>query len=224
MKGLLGLSADFIDRMTNAAHGEGVNEAYCCRFAELLQSDESLAYQLSAGDLSESDTGLLSMQSWLWYLRWVATQEKLPSDGFLNVLYEDASDSLLRLVVLDSVMTHPVIVQRYSDIPERQTVHLEELPPSWPRDLILALISPELADSLAIDARPAGQIAEIVEVSFSLLQIGNTPAMVILRGLLAYPWPYRGEVVQAVDHWLQSSEISGVELDRWRDRLGLRAD
>ncbi|MFF7702748.1 hypothetical protein [Streptomyces lydicus] len=222
MKAFLGLSADFIDRMANPVHGDAVNQAYASRFADLLRRDDRLPGQLSAADLSEADTDLLSMQSWIWYLKWLAKQGELPRDEFLDALYEDAGDSLLRLIVLESVMTNPVVVRRYSDIHEQWTVPLEELPPCWPRNLVLHLVSVEPTGARDIDSRPAERLPEVLEVAFSLLQVGSTAALAMLRGLLAYQWQMRGELIRLVDTaLLQSSGMETSELDQWRRRLGL---
>ncbi|SOB81373.1 hypothetical protein [Streptomyces sp. 1331.2] len=222
MKAFLGLSADFIDRMANPVYGAGVNQAYASRFADLLRRDERLPAQLSADDLSEVDTDLLSMQSWIWYLKWLTKQQELPRDEFLDALYEDAGDSLLRLIIFESVMTNPVVVRRYSNIHEQWAVPLEELPPCWPRNLVLHLVSAEPAGARDIESRPTEQLPEVLELAFSLLQVGNAAALAMLRGLLAYQWPMRGELISLVDTaLLQSSGLEASELDQWRRRLGL---
>ncbi|OXY93446.1 hypothetical protein BEK98_22295 [Streptomyces diastatochromogenes] len=203
-------------------HGESVNEAHSVRFADLLGRDERLPGNLSAADLAEADTDLLSMQSWVWYLKWLAKQGELPRDEFLDALYEDSGDSLIRLILFESVMTNPVIVRRYSEFRGQWTVPLEELPPCWPQHLVLHLVSAEPTRARDIDAGTAEQLPEVVELAFSLLQVGNTAALAILRGLLAYQWPLRGEFIQLFDTALvQSSGMETSELEQWRRRLGL---
>ncbi len=223
MKAFLGLSADFIERMANPAHGEGVNQDYSARFADLLRRDERLPGLLSAADLSGADTDLLSMQSWIWYLKWSARQEELPGDEFLDALYEESGDSLLRLILFESVLTNPVVARRYGDLGGERTVPLEELPPCWPRNLLLRLVSAEPAGERDPDTGPAEPLPDVLELSLSLLQVGNTAALAILRGLLAYEWELRGDLVQLVDAVvLRSSAMESEELEQWRRRLGLR--
>ncbi|MEU6254250.1 hypothetical protein [Streptomyces sp. NPDC047043] len=221
MKGILGLSANFIDYMTNPVHGDEINQTYASRFIELTQRDEGLIGQLAADDLSASDTDLLSMQSWLWYLKWLATRTALPRDEFLTALYADADDSLIRLIILDSVLAHPAVVRAYSDIQEGQFVHLNELPPSWPRNLLLSLVSEGQATGGDVGASPTEQLETTLEIASSLLQITSPSAMALLRGLLQYPWQMQDEVARLIDGVLQSSGMSASEVDQLRHRLGL---
>lgn len=221
MKGILGLSANFIDYMTNPVHGDEINQTYASRFIELTQRDEGLLGQLAADDLYASDTDLLSMQSWLWYLKWLATRTALPRDEFLTALYADADDSLVRLLILDSVMAHPSVVRAYGDIQESQFGHLNELPPSWPRNLLLSLVSEGQATGGDVGASPTEQLETTLEIASSLLQITSPSAIALLRGLLQHPWQMHDEVARLVDGVLQSSGMSASEVDQLRHRLGL---
>src|SRR4029450_13257633 len=131
MRGVLGLAADFIDRMTNPAPGQEENAAYAARFAELLERDDGLQSQLLASDLGPDDIDLLGLQGWLWYLNWLATRGVLPGEAFLTALYEDADDSLLRLLVVEAVATNPRVAGPYRDRSPGEMVGMMQLPSSW---------------------------------------------------------------------------------------------
>lgn len=222
MKGVLGLGADFFDRLANPANGGETNEAYAARFAELLDRDaELLTASLSPSDLDDGDVDLLPIHAWLWYLSWLATHGTLPGDGFLTALYEDVGDSLLRLLVVEAIVTNPVAVQGYADLRDLQAP-LSELPPTWPRNRLLTLLASATGDHPEVaGAAPDEVIDEVGELATALLQIANPVSVATLRALLGFPWPGRAALVRLVDDRLAASGADEDRLAQWRRLLGI---
>ena len=67
MNSLIGMTADFLERLSSPAFGRQENEAYNLRLGILIDNDEALAGQLANTDLGPDDIPSLSLGSWLWY-------------------------------------------------------------------------------------------------------------------------------------------------------------
>jgi hypothetical protein len=187
MNDILGLAAEFIDRLANPSYGAEINEAYAARLDELLRRYPSLATNLVDESLSADDVDLLSTASWLWYLGWCHDHGPLPSIEFLDALYEESDDPVIRLFVVEAVATHPSIVEQYQGLDERAPDDLEELPRTWLSDRLLGLVT----GSSEPDHRERDQddrLAEALEFTTSLLQIGNPVALTTLRASLSRDW------------------------------------
>lgn len=219
MKGVIGLGADFFERLTDPVYGVEVNEAYAARLTDLTRRDERMWTQLLANDLAPSDVDLLPAQTWLWYLDWLGDNGGLPPDDFVTALYEDVGDPVFRLRIVEAVIRHPEVATQLTERRLPGDGGLAGLPSSWVRMRLLGLVRGSQADQEFEDREE--QFHEAFELATSLLQIGSQPALAVLGALLSHRWPGRGWLADQVDHLL-SATLEGEDLNNWRRRLGLR--
>ncbi len=224
MSNLLGLAADFIDRVANPRYGAEVNEAYAARLDELLKRDPSLAERLAEERLDAEDVDLLSTSGWLWYLGFRHDHGTLPQEEFLDALYAEADDPIVRLSIVEAVTIHPEIVGRFRERPERERVTLEALPQYWLRDRLVRLVAPsdqQGADHDLGDRDFEDRMGEAMELATSFLQIGNQVALETLRALLSSAGRQREALAGLVEGIISASGAEEESVQAWRRSLGL---
>lgn len=217
MNALIGMISDFLGRLSDPAFGKEVNEAYNLRLGILLDSDESLAAQLANTGLDPEDISSLSFVSWLWYLRWREHRGgQLPNDAFLDALYDATAEPIIRIRVVDTVVTHlrRTIAAQGLEVPERRG--LPGLPHSWLRRRMQSIVGEgEEREADATRAEAAWELAAY------LLQLGDDFSLVTLGALLFEQWSGRPFLVAQVEAVVNQPGLDPGAINRLRERLGL---
>ena len=219
MNGLLGLAADFLDRVANPAHGPAVNEAYGHRLEELLEGDDHLASTLMNLDLEHGDVGTLSVDGWMWYLPWRARRARLPSDEFLDALYDRTPEPIVRLRILASVVSHPDIIETIRVDHRAQPIPISELRPSWLQHRLQLAVArfDRHGNDHQVDVDPGAAL----ELALYLLQLGDQVSIEALRSLIAEPSASQLAIAEVVGQTLLAAELDEDTLGEWRSHLGL---
>jgi hypothetical protein len=220
MNSLIGMIADFLEHLSDPAFGRQENEAYNLRLGILLDNDENLAGQLANSDLGPDDIPSLSVGAWLWYLRWRTLRGgALPSDAFLDELYDATAEPIVRLRVVDTVVTpfraEPAALNR--DVPERR--RLSGLPDGWLRRRMESIVGAEEGE----DGEEAGTARglEAWELAAYLLQIGDDFSLAALGALLSEQWNGRYYLVAQIEQVLGRPGLESDVVEQLRQRLGL---
>ena len=215
----MGMIADFLDHMSDPAFGRQTNEAYNLRLGILLDNDQGLSEQLANADLHPDDVPSLSLASWLWYLRWRTLQGgRMPDDAFLSELYDSTDEAIVRIRVVDTVVTDSrgdqALIERMS---ERRG--LSELPDNWLRHRMESIVGgDEPRARRETDETPADRAWEL---STYLLQLGDDFSLMALRALLAEQWSGRSYLTTQIEEILTRPGLEGDAVERLRRRLGL---
>jgi hypothetical protein len=208
------LAADIIARLLRPGAFDGDAEDAAFRLAgieERLRSSKGDRLHLMADDVPVS-AGDLPPEGWIWLLENLSEQDSEPSDQVLDELYEGYPDRLLRLRLVDASLAHPAIGERYAGVigalRERRRLPLSQLPPSWPRNWLLAQISPdtEHAAGTPFEDR-AGAIAEM---SLYLVQVGSEEAFAILAALRRETSEITGPARQHIENIIRNSIEAGA--------------
>ena len=220
MNSLIGMTADFLERLSGPAFGRQENEAYNLRLGILLDNDEALAGQLANTDLGPDDIPSLSLGSWLWYLRWRTLRGgALPSDAFLDQLYDATAEPIVRLRVVDTVVARfraePTALNR--DVPERHG--LSGLPDSWLRHRMESIVGGEEGEEGEEAGTARGQ--EAWELAAYLLQIGDDFSLAALGTLLSEQWNGRYYLAAQIEQVLSRPGLEPDVIEQLRQRLGL---
>jgi hypothetical protein len=102
MNTLLAITADFFENLTNPAFGRETNDSYDFKFHVLMQNDAETAQRLATASLNRDDVGSMSAAAWLWYLAWrESITDELPSGDFLDALYDETANPILRLRIVE---------------------------------------------------------------------------------------------------------------------------
>jgi hypothetical protein len=217
MNALIGMIADFLDHLSDPAFGRQTNEIYNLRLGILLDNDESLSEQLANADLGPADVPSLSLASWLWYLRWRTLHGgRLPDDAFLNELYDSTTEPIVRLRVVDTVVTHSrgdqVAIDRV-----QEPRGLSGLPDDWLRHRMESIVSEGETES----EEGAAPAEKAWELSAYLLQLGDDFSLTALRALLTERWSGRPYLVTQVEAILTRPGLEPQTVEQLRRRLGL---
>jgi hypothetical protein len=217
MNALIGMISDFLARLSDPAFGREVNEAYNLRLGILLDSDESLAPQLANAGLGPEDLSSLPLVSWLWYLRWREHRGgELPGDAFLDALYDATAEPIVRIRVVDTVVTHfrRATAAQELGAPERRG--LPGLPENWLRHRMQSIVV-ERGEPEADAAR-----AEAAwELAAYLLQLGDDFSLMTLGALLFEQWSGRPYLIAQVEAVMNRPGLDPGAVNRLRERLGL---
>ena len=236
MNALLGIAADFLERIADPAYGKESNEGYSLRFATLLDRDPRFAGQLANAYLEAEDLTSLSLAGWLWYLRWRGPlSEQLPSSEFLDALYDATTEPIIRLRVVDAVVSHPA-TQRSTAIAQETADRghgLARLPDSWLRRRMESLVGrePDAHDDREHNAHDdrepgahdddASHVEAAWELTVYLLELGDDVSVTALRALLDEPWRGNQELTGRVNQLLDRPGLDSDAVEQWRNQLGL---
>jgi hypothetical protein len=166
MNSALFLAADFLERASNPSYGPEINEEYALRWVTLRETGDPVK-GLNLAELGRSDLDALSPQAWLWLASSLEDQDPEFPISFAESLFTTSTDPVIRLAVADSMLRHPHLARRYSEAGET----LISQPPNWARDRLLSLLEKD------------DQGNGLTEMTLILLQVGNKPALTLLRGL-----------------------------------------
>jgi hypothetical protein len=241
MNALLGIAADFLERIADPAYGKESNEGYSLRFATLLDSDPNFARQLANVDVKAEDLTSLSLAGWLWYLRWRGPlSEQLPSSEFLDALYDATAEPIVRLRVVDAVVSHPAT--RPSTTVAQETADrgqgLARLPDGWLRRRMESLVRRErgahdddaanvdddaanVDDDAANVDDDAANVNAAWELAVYLLELGDDVSVTALRALLDEPWRGNQVLTARVNQLLDRPGLNSAVVEQWRNQLGL---
>ena len=180
MNGVLELASEFFERAASPLHAPEVNDRYGERLQSLLREDDELAALLSRLELSPDDVPLLSLDVWLWYLRW---RPELPDDDFLDALFQTTGEPVVHLRIVELVVRSPNVSERLAATsPDAPPWPVDELPVPWLR--------PRLQRALAgvqDDKDREGAVAELRTIMRYLFQLGDPASFGVLRALVADP-------------------------------------
>lgn len=220
MNSLMGMVADFLDRLSDPAFGRAENETYNLRLGLLLDNDARLSEQLANADLSPDDVPALSLAAWMWYLRWRALSGgRAPGDAFLTSLYDSTTEPIVRLRVVEAVVTH---ARGYRDVTidyPRQPQGLSTLPDNWLRARLYSILIGE-SEPEADEAEATPQ-EQAWELSAYLLQLGDDLSITTLGALLAEPWSGRRFLATRILEVLSRPGLDAEIVQQLRRRLGL---
>jgi hypothetical protein len=218
MNGVLGLSADFIDRLSNPTHGAATNESYGARLRELIDLDPSLRRTLSQFELNADDAPQLSTSGWAWYLTWRRSAGmSAPAPPLMDALFDMTPDPVLRLKLVEIAATDPLHTE--ATIPPAGG--LETLPPSWLRSRLMSVARGDRENERP--GEQAGAAAgEAEALALMLLQVGSPLATEYLRAFLSERGPVRDHVRDVIGNTLEISTAGDSQrLREWRERLNL---
>jgi hypothetical protein len=217
MNALIGMIADFLDRLSDPAFGRQTNEAYNLRLGILLDNDEGLSAQLANAELSPDDVPALSLSSWLWYLRWRTLRGgRVPGDAFLSTLYDVTDEPIVRLRIVETVVTNSRDVHGAADeVPERRG--LSGLPDNWLSHRMYTIVSERETES----EEGASPEEQAWELSAYLLQLGDDFSLTALRALLAQRWSGRQYLIRQIQEILVRPGLEPEAVERLRRQLGL---
>ncbi len=199
MNGLLALVADFLEQAGNPARGSEVNELYRQRLSFLLEQDDGLEALLSSLELEPDDLPELSVDAWLWYLRWRSERHPPAGIDFLDALYQATEEPGVHARMVELAVRQPQVVERLGGSQnEGPAPRLEELPVPW--------LARRLLFSLDHGRGDSGVAVEASEIAVYLVQLGDPASRAVLRSLLSDP--------RALDAGLEPLQLLSPLLDR----------
>ncbi len=211
------LAADVIARLLRPGALDGDAEDAALHLAgieERLRSSHKGDGLRLMGDDVPVTAGDLPPEGWIWLLENLSAKDSEPSYQILDELYRQYPDQLLRLRFVDASISHPAVGERYAtaigQLRERRRVSLSQLPPSWPRNWLLAQINPEAEHTSA--SRFEDRAGAVAEISLYLVQVGTEEAFAILAGLMHETSEITAPAREQIDTVISASRESGV---RW---------
>jgi hypothetical protein len=220
MNGVLGLAADFIDRLSNPTHGAAMNESYGARLRELIEMDESLRRTLSQLELDADDAPQLSTSGWAWYLTWRRSAGMSPPPPpLMDALFDMTPDPVLRLKLVEIAATDPASTESAMSPAEG----FGTLPQSWLRSRLISIARRPRNDGDV--EQPDDAAGEAEQLALMLLQVGSPLATAYLRAFLAERGPLREYLRGVIGHTLEI--VTGGDSERlreWLERLNLDGD
>lgn len=178
MSDVLTLASDFIDKMSNPAHGIHVNEDYALRFASLLASEEfESLLQREVARLDDINT--LTPYGWLWLLGWARSRDVTLDDTLLLELTEYWSSISMQVSTIE-IATRNAIWSRHE-----RTMSLQEFEHPWLAQLLrrCTIVSDE--DNIEINNIRARNAQNIL---VALLQVGSDLTLDAATTLLHHRW------------------------------------
>jgi hypothetical protein len=225
MNALMGLIADFVERLADPGFGRQVNEAYNFRIGVLLDNDENMSAQLANTDLGADDVPSLSFASWLWYLRWrMLHGGPLPGDDFLTGLYDATIEPIVRFRVVDTVVVQFRRDLGTAELTGQRWRRLSDLPDSWLRRRMESIIGGRQEhEDEATGAEQARRLAreQAWELAAYLLQLGDDVSLAILGALLSEQWDGASDLVARVEAVLARPGLERDAVGRLRELLDL---
>jgi hypothetical protein len=218
MKGLLGTSADFIDRLANPGHGVDVNEAYGLRLAELFTRDPEFLDRLDEDELYATDVDLVSTSSWLWLLALRRAGDRRLSDDLLHALWDSTPEPVVRLQVLETVTNYGPTVEGFAARGSERWASIHDVPDRWLAARVLRAVEPGREEDTRAEVSEV-PLAPARELVIMLLQVGNPVSLDTARVLLAHEWDGRARLIE-----MTRSLLGGLDpgtRDDWFGRLGL---
>lgn len=199
MKGLLALSADFIDRLSGGA-GEVESEAYETRLASILAADRRLADDLVriASELTPEDVPLLPRSGWQWFCGFLATRSTRPPDDFLHALFDGTTNIVLRLRTIQTLTTLPQDVDGLHRYRMEHAPSLQTFPQPWLRNRMQRIVQDRARDRVGPRA-----VEQAYDLLFLLMQVGNEVTMAAASVLLAHEWAGMAELRARVAEFIQ---------------------
>jgi hypothetical protein len=213
VNGLLGLVADFLERVANPSHGPEVNDLYGSRLQWLLAEDDGLNEDLGRLELQRDDLPTLTMDAWLWYMRWRCERHPLPSAEFLDALFEATDEPAVHVRIVELVVRHPHTAERLGAFVEAPQPPIEELPVPWLRDRLLRSIG-------HAEHRHGHATGEPRAMVTYLLQLGDPVCLGVLRSFLAQPGTRELQLGAYVTSLLTDA-LDEETLGAFLERLGL---
>jgi hypothetical protein len=220
MSEILTLAADFIDRMSNPAHGIAVNEEYSLRFAQLLGQERTFSI-LRDEAARVRDVNTLSAHGWFWFLNWARGHE-LELNGELLLDLSDRWASVFMQVLIIDVATRNRRMRELG-----QARHVAEFQDEWLRQLLTRSVIQEQRPPERRNEPEEGHSEEQVPVRMgraettllALLQVGSDLTLAAAATLLAHPWPGRGRLREYYEWRL--SDLEPETRAAWEQRIRL---
>jgi hypothetical protein len=214
------LAADLVDAVANPSLSIGEHEAGAARLAILAAHGARLDV-VSLEGAAIADVDLLSNHVWRWAINEAkqasgSERPQLPQQELIQALFSAETDRVSRLLLAESVLTHPEAEARFADFDElREPVPLQRLPNVWPRDALIGLIAE--AEGETEGRQPS---ADLTEMGMILLQIATPAALALLGGTI---WTLRemGRETHPLVEFVRAF-IAGED-EELAQRLGLRA-
>jgi hypothetical protein len=201
------MAAELIERASNPAYGDAVNEMAAWRFDEAVKDDTLRSTLLHRNIIEdESDLDELSFGSWLWTLHWRQRRGAPLDEPVLTGLTPRATSAERRLRLWVLVGRDPVV--------NDQVGHIDEFAFRGDRTLPLGWLSARVEEAASAQADP-------FEMQRHLLQIGTDVTLATLRRLLGAPGPHREALRIEVRGYLRANLPEGEHQTRWFNRLGL---
>lgn len=177
MSGMLHLTSEFLERMTDPAYGAQINEEYGLRFGALIQDEDSLeVFREHLEGLS--DPRLFSAPTWLWLLQWARSRDYVLREDLLERLIDQFPHPFMQTYVIAAGTTR---VEGWQDA---RVSPLERFEHPWLRRVMLRLVAPvgsESADE-RVQAHPATTFV------IALMQVGTPVCRAAAIALARYEW------------------------------------
>ncbi len=207
MSQVLALASEFIERMSNPAHGIIDNEDYAMRFGALLKS-EGFEKMLGHEVALMRDPDSLSPHGWLWLLGWARSKAIVLDETLLMRLSERLSSVFMQVSVID------VATRSSKWKPQENEVPIEEFQHQWLSRLMLkctTLQDKERKPDDYIDTRRA----EVILVA--MMQVGSDVTLDAARSLLRHRWAGHNVLVRFF--WSLCDELDEETKKTWVSRL-----
>ena len=179
------LAADLVDAVANPYSSIEEHENGAARLA-MLAAHGARVDNISLENATEVDVHMLSGHIWRWALEEAKrasprdSPPHLPNEQVIEELFAAETDRMSRLLMVESVLTHPEAEAKFTEFAElREPVPLEQLPNIWPRD---HLIRSSRESEGETDDRQAE--ANLTELGMIVLQIATPTAIALLGGTI----------------------------------------
>lgn len=179
------LAADLVDAVANPFRTIEEHETGASRLSVLAVLGARIDV-VSLESATIADIDVLSGYVWRWAInesKQTSSEDpglRLPQHAVMEGLFFSETDRLGRLLLLESVLTHPEAEEKFARFEESsEPVPLEQLPNVWPRDHLSRLSQD--AESETESRQPD---ANLTELGMLLLQIATPAAIALLGGTI----------------------------------------
>jgi hypothetical protein len=217
MSRLLGLTAEFFERVMNPAYGIAVNDDYGIRLLGMLK-DEVFEESLKQEAKEVKDTRVLTAHGWLWLLSWARSVDTTLDPDLLLGLAVETGSILLQVQAID-LATRDAEVRR-----SRGTPSVVEFRHEWLRKLLMKCVAESAAKDISDEvagkykSRDYTRLAESILIA--LLQVGNDACIEAASALVNHNWSGHQQVRDFLAE--RAKEADGETRRQWMSKLRIR--
>jgi len=182
---LFAFASELLGPMLDTAADPVDSAVRSLRFAELVERDSEIAWQLTDPPLGDEDIKDAPLGVWAWWLDWRRTRSEAPPPAqFLAALYNLSPDPLVRLRVVQAETWHPRWVAEFRERARFPTPTLRDLPHGFVGDGLRTIAG------LGFDHNNErlGTSLDPDEIAVHLLQLGDPSSLAALRALVDAAW------------------------------------
>lgn len=179
------LAEDLIDAVVNPYRTMEEHEMAAARLGALAAHGTRIDVASLSG-AAIADIELVPGHVWRWAINEAKqvsigdSRPRLPKQELIDGLFDAETDRMSRLLLIDAVLTHPEVEERFSEFDEHgEAVPLNRLPNIWPRDRLARLCRASERDTE--DGQADGNLTEL---GMLLLQVATPSALALLGGAI----------------------------------------